>query len=310
MNRNTPLFPLLFCSILLCAISCPTRSSAEPDSSKTIGELYDRIAADLKAKKPIVATVYVALCDNDSQGIIPVKNKKICMGDVPEKNLYWATSGGLKGHAKVRRWKKVVYETRPDDTLAVRAVWKKRMVPGGELRARGVRGAVEVYLVGLAYRGIKIRDAMADYLKAVNRDAGTDLLLPSGKRLTYGGESHVIGFIGHDYFMDEPDVPGLLAETRGDSAIAKGVFGLSCMSDDFFRPGIQRRNTHILALNVHFTFPSAFTVMGILRGIVAGKDHRGIHREAARAFAEGQKKSVGTMRRALSFGDKPLSPQE
>jgi hypothetical protein len=290
--------------IVVLVLSLEVLAKASP-SKKDIGELYDRLATDLKVGKPLVATVYVALCDNDSQGIVPVRNRNICMGDVPERNLYWATSGGLKAHAQTRRWKRVLYEKHPNELLAARAVWKKGIPPGGALRARGVPGPIDVYLVGLAYRGVKIRTAMVDYLKAVRRDHGEELALPNGKKITYQGKSHVLGFIGHDYFMDEPNIPGLLKETAGNGHLAKGVFGLACMSDDFFRPAIERRNTHILVLNKQLAYPSAFTALGVLRAIAAGQNHKGIHREAARAFAKGQNKSVGTMLRALSYGDVP-----
>ncbi len=106
--------------------------------------------------------------------------------------------------------------------------------------------------------------------------------------------------------MDVNQPSLLIGEAKGDGIAHKGVFGLSCVSDSFFRPAIQRRNTHIFALNTGLTYPSAYTVAGIVRAVAAGQNHKGIHREAARAFAEGQKKSVGTMRRALSYGDKPI----
>jgi hypothetical protein len=272
--------------------------------AKDIGQLYDRVADDLEQGKPLVATVYVALCDNDAQGIAPVRNKRICKGDVPEENLYWATSGGLKGHARDVRWKRVLYELSPKQNLAARGVWRKRIRAGGALRERGVTGMIDVYVVGLAYRGVKIRDAMVDYLRAVTRDQSERLTLKSGQEITYGGASHVVGYVGHNYFTDEPDIPAMVREAAGDGTREKGVFGLACMSDAYFRDVIERQSTHIMALNVSFTFPSAYTVLGILRGVAAGKSLKGIHREAAKAFAKGQNKSVGTMLRALTFGDK------
>ncbi len=86
--------------------------------------------------------------------------------------------------------------------------------------------------------------------------------------------------------------------------LEKGVFGLACVSEEYFRVLVERPNTHIMALNRDLTFPSAFTVLGILRGVAAGESLKGIHKEAARAFAKGQKQSVGTMLRALSWGRK------
>jgi hypothetical protein len=274
---------------------------------KQIGELYDRIAADLKQGKPLVVTVYVALCDNDSQGIIPTRNPKICMGDVPEQNLYWASGGGLKGYLTARRLKRVHYEAHETGKLAIEGVWKTRMPTGGLLRERGVEGSATVYIVGLGYRGDRIHDAMADFLKAVSRDEPETMRLPDETVLEMGGSSHIVGYVGHDYFMDVEDLESLMTNARGDSSLPKGVFGLSCASDDYFRPAIQRRNTHILALNTQLTFPSAFTVLGMIRAVAAGENLSGIHRGAALAFAEGQKRSVGAMASVLAYGDKQLA---
>ncbi len=279
-------------------------ASLSQAEEKTVQSLYARMAADINAGKPVVASVYVALCDNDSQGIVPVKNKKICVGDDPDNNLYWASSGGLWGHTRTRGWKRVLVEKHPTPSIAVRAVWKKRFSPGGRLRSAGVAKSFDIYLVGIAYRGERIRQTMVDYLKAINRDEAAVLPLREGRTIEAGGKSHIVGWVGHDYFMDEPNVPGLIAETRGESTLEKGVFGLACISDEYFRPGVERPNVHILALNTHLTFPSAFTVLGILRGVAAGKDLKGIHREAVRAFAEGQKRPAGSMMKALSYGDK------
>ena len=131
---------------------------------------YDRLAKDLLNNKPMITTAYVALCDNDSQGIVPVKNKKICRGDDPENNLYWATSGGIAGWAKKHGWKRVLKVENPDATIMVTAIWKKTFHPGGELASRGVTNRFDAYIVGLAYRGSKIERAMVDYLHAVNHD--------------------------------------------------------------------------------------------------------------------------------------------
>lgn len=293
--RNIHIAIILFLSTTALAVSA---------QDKTIRSMYARMARDINAGKPLVATVYVALCDNDSQGIVPVKNKKICKGDDAKNNLYWATSGGIWGHAKQQHWKRISVEENPTADIAVRAVWKKRFVANGMLREAGVRGGFDVVLVGTAYRGERIRQTMVDYLKAVNRDEAEMLNLSDGTTVETGGKSHVVGWIGHDYFMDEPDVPGLIAATRGAGTLDKGVFGLSCISDHYFRPAIERKNVHILALNTQLTFPSAYTVMGLLRGIAAGMDHKRLHKEAVRAFAEGQQRPAGTLMRVFSYGDK------
>lgn len=50
-------------------------------------------------------SVYVALADNERQGIVQVP-KAIGNGDDPENNLYWGTADGLKGcFDKSKTWK-------------------------------------------------------------------------------------------------------------------------------------------------------------------------------------------------------------
>jgi hypothetical protein len=254
--------------------------------------LYDRIAGDLAANRPIVITVYVALCDNASQGIVPVKNRSICDGDAPSRNLYWATGGGLAGAMRSAGWKRV-HAARPADgpILAV-AAWRASLAKGGALATRGHRGRAPVYVVGLAYRGREIRAAMVDFFRAVHRDTPLAIATDDGATLAAGGASHVVGYIGHDYFYDTLDPDALLREARGDSASEKGAFALSCTGNVLIRPGLRRANVRILLLNRTLAFPGAWSVAGIARGLAQGRGGRGIRREAAAAFADGMGISV------------------
>jgi hypothetical protein len=44
-------------------------------------------------------------------------------------------------------------------------------------------------------------------------------------------------------------------------------------------------------------------VGGLIRGLTAGQDHRGIHREAAKAFAKGMEKPYGVIVKTFAHGD-------
>jgi hypothetical protein len=279
-------------------------ASEEPAlEPKHLGQLYDRIAADLERGRPLVATVYVALCDNDSQGIVPVKNPRICDGRRPEANMYWATRGGLKGYLKRAGWKRVSTVEEPRAGVAMEVVWHKRYRARGELRKRGARGSFDVYLVSVVFWGDRIREANIEYLRAVNRDDSRRFDLGDRGEVVYGGASHVVGYIGHDYFFDVSDPLELIAPTRGDSELHKGSFALACAGHQLIRPAITRDNSHILLLNRHLAFPGAWTVGGLIRGITAGQDGRGIHREAAKEFAKGMEKPFGVVVRTFAHGD-------
>jgi hypothetical protein len=269
---------------------------------KDIGQLYDRLAGDLAAGRPLVATIYVALCDNDAQGIVKVKSRRICRGDDPDRNLYWAAAGGLAATLRAAGWQRVSVAYFDDGDLAVKAVWRKRLVPGGQLRTRGAAAGLDAYVIGLGYRGTRIRAAMTDYLQAVNRD-DERVELADGVRLRAGGMSHVVGYIGHDYFYDVDDPQPLLALRLGDSVLHKGTFALACTGHRLIRPAIRRANAHILILNRTLGFPGAWTGEAIVAALAAGKGAGAIHRAAAAAFAAGQGVALGTALGSFAYGD-------
>jgi hypothetical protein len=288
--------------VVLTLLAAAPTGAAEGGPGKHLGQLYDRIAADLIEGRPLVATVFVALCDNDSQGIVKVKNRRICRGDDPEQNLYWATAGGLAATLRAARWQRVSLEHHAEGDLAVKAVWRKRLEPGGALRARGVRSSFAAYIVGLGYRGREIRKAMIDYLQAVNRD---DVRLEEAEQtqLRAGGASHLVGYIGHDYFYDVDDPQPLLALQQGDSVLHKGTFALACTGHRLIRPAIRRGNAHILLLNRTLGFPGAWTAEAMVGAIAGGKDARAIYHAAATAFANGQGVSLRTALGVFAYGD-------
>jgi hypothetical protein len=279
------------------------KARAEPlFPRKDLGQFYDRIAEDLRAGRPLTVTIYIALCDNDSQGIVKVKNRRICRGDDPDHNLYWATAGGLSATLDRDRWQRVQRRYRPESDLAVEAIWRKSFQPGGVLRARGVTRPFDVYLLARGYRGDHIATAMLDYLVAVNRDG--ELTLKVGDAdAKFGGASHVVGYIGHDYFYDVGDPAELLGQNRGDSKLHKGTFALACTGHRFIRPAIRRANAHIFILNRTLGFPGAWTVLGILDALARGASMKDIHHSAAAAFAAGQGISLGTARGRFAYGD-------
>lgn len=283
----------MFLTFMLAALAAP---------NKDIGQLYDRIAADVLAGRPLVATLYVALCDNDSQGIVPVKNRRVCRGDDPDRNLYWAAAGGLAATLKQAKWQRVSLTYFAEGDLAVKAVWRKTFSPGGALRVRGVREPFHIFIIGRGYRGDHIRQAMMDYLDAVNRDGKMDEEV-GGWRLKAGGASHVVGYIGHDYFYDVDDPAPLLATRNGDSVLPKGTFALSCTGHVFIRRAIQRPNAHIFILNRTLGFPGAWTAEAVLAALADGKSMKEIHHCAAAAFAAGQGVPLGTALGAFVYGD-------
>jgi hypothetical protein len=269
----------LLCVCLLFALG--SRAKAEP-----LEPLYARIARDLAQGKPLSIRIHVALCDNDSQGIVPVKNRRICDGDVPAQNLYWATDGGLDRYLRKNGYRLIDSRSDSGGDILIENVWSTHVQAAGGLRARGVTGGFEVRVTAIAYRGSAIERAMRDYLRAVSAPGDGD---------------HVIGYIGHNYLLDVSDAASPSPAQTANLA-PRGTFALSCLGEGWIRPRISREGVHILLLNRGLTYPGAWTLGGVVEGLAHGESGRGIQRAATAHFARGKNKPAATLARVFSFG--------
>ena len=93
----------------------------------SLDRLYDDVAADLRAGKPLMVAVEVALCDN---GIITCGGRGLGDGEDLARNLYWATDGGLRGWFERRGspWRRVERRGGDGDILET-VVYEQRVHP-------------------------------------------------------------------------------------------------------------------------------------------------------------------------------------
>ncbi|HKY30088.1 MAG TPA: hypothetical protein VJM12_19310, partial [Pyrinomonadaceae bacterium] len=99
-----------------------------------------------------VVHVFVALCDNVNQGIVPV-SASLGNGDSPATNLYWGAAFGIDTFfRKSKNWLLVATPDSAQPAIMQRLVFKHR--------------TTGVLLVADAYRGKEIRQATVDFLEA------------------------------------------------------------------------------------------------------------------------------------------------
>ena len=131
--------------------------------------------------------VFVALCDNEHQGIIPVP-QRLGNGDDPNNNLYWGALYGTKTFFKKSKdWKLLATEKKPTEEILERIIFK--------------HAATRTYLVADAYRGSKIKNAVEDFFNAA---AGTDpkTLALGETKIRIAGGSDLVAYVGHNGLMD------------------------------------------------------------------------------------------------------------
>lgn len=277
--------------VTLCVTFAPAAHAAEPgapsvattDTAVAAPSRADaaarRVRSDAAAGRPIVVHVFVALADNESQGIVPIP-RALGDGDTPRTNLYWGARYGV-GHflARERGWRRVAHGSSPSSNVLERIVLTKT-----------IAGRTTV-IVADAWRGSKIEDATRAFLRAAaGHDAESIDVSPrpsrAPERLDAGGAAHVIAWVGHDGLMDF-DVPPL--EEPDVDAPARSAIVLACKSHQLFGPPLSRANAHALLTTTQLMAPEAYALDAAIEAWVDALDPRAVRRAAARAYCEHQR---------------------
>lgn len=217
------------------------------------------------------ARVFIALCDNKTQGIMPV-GAKIGDGDVPDANLYWGCSDGFGSYFKRSKdWK--VIETASDVSPEILR----------RISLRHVKGDVKI--TADAYRGSSMRKCLEDFENAA-----------------VSGEHDLVAFIGHNGLMDF-DVP----EPAGKASRPTDAIVLCCKSDRYFAPRLAKLGCRPVLLTQQLMYPGAFILHDALAVWKRGGSLEEIRNAAAKAYAKNQK--ISTRAAASIFAPvRPASP--
>lgn len=231
--------------------------------------------------------VFVALADNQSQGIIPVA-AKLGNGEDPEHNLYWGSAYGVKTFfARSTDWVRITCGEKPKAEILERCVFKHR--------------ATNVYLVADAYRGREIRQAILDFLSSAAGDDPETVSVPAASgalKLPTRGGANLVAYIGHDGLMDFqlPQFPRKKNEVHRDAVV------LACASKQYFAEPVRASGAYPLLWTTGLMAPEAYTLKSALDGWIAGENHEQIRDRAAGAYDKYQKCGFRAAHRLLTSG--------
>jgi hypothetical protein len=240
-----------------------------------------------QATPPRTIHVFVALADNQSQGIVPVP-ARLGNGDDPEHNLYWGSAYGVKTFfSRSAEWMLVTSSPDPRPGLLERCVFKYR--------------TEDVYLIADAYRGSEIRQAILSFLDS-SAGAGTEMItVQSGSQtvaLHIKGGSNLVAYIGHDGLMDFqlPVLPKKKNDVRRDAII------LACASRSYFGGALRVSGAYPLLWTTGLMAPEAYTLKSALDGWIAPEQDKQIADRAAVAYDKYQKCGLHGARKLLVTG--------
>jgi hypothetical protein len=266
--------------LLLVATSChsqPNQSDSilAKQEIKQLASLHDTTIKTIH--------VYVALCDNKYQGIVPVP-KLIGNGQDPFNNLYWGCGYGVKTYFKKSAEWVLVKTIKDSGHVLERCVFKNKLHP-------------KTYLVADAYNGAYIKQCTVDFLRGT---AGIekDTLTIDGKTIGTKGNAALTAYIGHNGLMD------FSIELNFDNADGKtrDAIMLACKSKNYFQGILTETGANPLVWTTGLMAPEAYTLHDAISAWLANQTDAQVRLKAAAAYHKYQKCSEKAAKNLLVTG--------
>jgi len=236
--------------------------------------LFSMAIASAAESSPRVVHVFVALADNQHQGIVPVP-PALGNGSDAQRNLYWGASYGVKTSFKASdEWQLIFCGRGPTDVILERCLFKNRNA--------------DVFLVADAYQGSEIKSAVTDFLSAAAGKTSEEIRAKVNSAyvsIAAGGAADLLAYIGHDAFMDFQIAP--IAGAKRNKP--RRTIILACASKAFFSPYLRQTGAEPLLWTTGLMAPEAYTLKAALAGWIANEDDETIRHRAAQAYDKYQK---------------------
>jgi len=229
-----------------------------------------------------VIHVFVALCDNKYQGIVPVP-PKIGNGQDPETNLYWGCDNGVRTYFKRSKDWQLVKKQKDKKMIMERLIFKHR--------------TQNVFLVADAWDGQAIEKTTGDFLFSC---AGQlkDTVHYKKQVIGVNGNANLLAYIGHDGLMDF-SLPEKFKNADGKS---RDCIILACISKKYFSSFITQAKAKPLIWTTGLMCPEAYTLHDAIAGYIKGESPDKIRGRSAAAYAKYQKCSVSAAHNLLVSG--------
>jgi len=261
-----------FLILLLCAACSQPAKKAKITKPKAHGQLLRNISYDGGATKSI--HVFVALCDNKYQGIVPVP-AKIGNGQDPGNNLYWGNDYGVRTFFKRSKDWKLIETRKTTGTILERLVFKNT--------------EKNYYLVADAYDGRYIKQTTKDFLHSCSGQL-KDTLHADNKTIGLNGNAGLLAYIGHDGMMDFR-LTDTIENTDGK---IRDCIILACISKTYFSPFIKASKSYPLVWTTGLMCPEAYTLHDAVNAYVNGEPKEQVRASAVAAYKKYQKFGAGT----------------
>jgi hypothetical protein len=240
--------------------------------------IIERLQTKKANQEPLVVHVYVPLCDNEHQGIVPT-TPSLGNGMSLRSNLYWATSGGTKAFFKKQADWKLIYEALDIDTNVLERVVFEKIYDG-----------TKVYFVADAYRGDRMEETVNDYLAAISGNRPQSIQFEDQSVLDISEAADLIMFNGHNGVMDYIDIKPWVNKSDKRTDIVMNA----CVSYGYLQEEFMLAGGYPLVRSNSLLYPGAYVLEQIIDDWVAGIDEKQICLNAGATYCKKHDCGYGT----------------
>lgn len=278
--RNYNIITIFYCFSFLSCNSQSNKDEMTISVSKTeIGAAENILPFDTTSK---TIHIFVALCDNNYQGIVPVP-AKIGNGQDPNNNLYWGCGFGIRTYFKnSKEWKFI--KTQKADSIILERIVFQYVTKG-------------YYLVADAYNGKYIKQCTKDFLSSSCGQL-KDTLNINNTSIGISGNALLVAYIGHDGLMDFQ----LTESYKNTDNKKRDLIILACYSKSYFSPLLSKANVNPLVWTTGLMTPESYTIHDAITGYLNNESNESIRTRAALAYSKYQKCSEKAARNLLVTG--------
>jgi hypothetical protein len=271
---------LWLATIVLVFSTCRPHSQKSSNADNNEVRLTN-VAYSSKSFKSI--HVFVALCDNKYQGIVPVP-AAIGNGQEPASNLYWGCNFGVKTYFKKSEDWELIKIEKIGKTVLERLVFR-HISP-------------KYYLIADAYDGKYIKQATTDFLHSCSGQL-KDTLRADDNIIGTGGNASLIAYVGHDGLMDF----NLTDSIKNIDGKNRDCIILACISKKYFAGFISKTKAYPLVWTTGLMCPEAYTLHDAISGYLDNETHDQIISRAVKAYNKYQKTGIRFANELLVSGE-------
>jgi hypothetical protein len=236
------------------------------------------------SSEPKVIHIFVALCDNKNQGIVPV-SERLGNGEDLVDNLYWGAAYGVKSFFKKDKdWQLIVSSLNIKEEILERVIFQHK--------------SKNVFLVADAYRGKEIKKAILDLLFSLSGEKREHIEFEFGKqkkriKLPIAANADLLVYVGHNGLMDFT----IESLDYSSSIIQKPTIILACYSKQYFSKLLNREKTNPILWTNGLMAPEAYVLKAGIESWLKGE---AANENAALAYHSYQKCGIKGARKLFS----------